>query len=319
MKALFVTLLTLLTATSLMATIKFSTKDDDWETGGTWNAGTKPVSNDTIVISAGDTVTVNSNINNLNHVVIIVYGLLDLTNNGKLDLDNTSKIFVQTGGKIIGDGNSDKIKIGSEIWNGSDPPVVGPKYADGGSGGFQPWVVLAVSFQSFYVIRQGVNIQIFWSTSEEVNNAYYAIEKSTDGKSWKQVATVAGAGTSAAINRYTYTDKNVTDAVAYYRLRQVDKNGAAYYSTVRAVRYNEATVANIYASSNKTVVVDFNSEIKDNVSIQLINMSGQVIVRKEFSQASYRLVVNAMSAGSGVYAVRVSDSKGWSEVKKIAL
>jgi hypothetical protein len=67
------------------------------------------------------------------------------------------------------------------------------------------------------------------------------------------------------------------------------------------------------------VIIDFNSDVKDNVSIQLINMGGQVIVRKEFSKASYRLVVNTMGAGSGVYVVRVSDSKGWSEVKTIML
>jgi hypothetical protein len=97
-------------------------------------------------------------------------------------------------------------------------------------------------------------------------------------------------------------------------------NGAAYYSAIRTLRNNEtAATANIYASSNKTVTIDFNSDVKDNVSIQLINMSGQVIVRKEFSKASYRLIVDAMSAGSGVYVVRISDSKGWSEVKKIML
>jgi hypothetical protein len=166
----------------------------------------------------------------------------------------------------------------------------------------------------------GANIQLSWSTSAEANNAYYAIEKSTDARSWKQVAVIPGAGTSAQINKYDYTDKNSTDAIVYYRIRQVDINGTSFYSAIRSLRNNEnSQAANIYASSNKTVIIDFNSDVKDNVYIQVINMSGQVIVRKEFSQASYRLVLDATGAGSGVYAVRVSDSKGWSEVKKIAL
>ena len=97
-------------------------------------------------------------------------------------------------------------------------------------------------------------------------------------------------------------------------------NGAAFYSAIRSLRNNEAaSVTNVYASSNQTVIIDFNSDTKDNVSIQLINMSGRVIVRKDFSQASYRLTVNTMGAGSGVYVVRISDSKGWSEVKTIML
>ena len=91
-------------------------------------------------------------------------------------------------------------------------------------------------------------------------------------------------------------------------------------SRIRSLRNIETNqVTNIFASSYKTITIDFNSDVKDNISIQLINMSGQVIVRKDYNQASYRLIVNAMSAGSGVYAVRVSDSKGWSEVKKITL
>jgi hypothetical protein len=320
MKTLFVTLLTLLMATSLMASRKDSRKDGDWDTGSTWTPGTVPGSNDTIVITLGDTVTISGN-ENLNHVVIIIYGMLDLSNNGKLNLDNLSKIFVQTGGKIIGNGNSDQIKLGSDMkWNGSEPPIIGPQYANNGTSGFDPWTTLPVNFQSFYVTRQGANIQLSWSTSAEVNNAYYTIEKSTDSRTWKQIATVTGAGTVNEVSQYGYTDKNITDAVDYYRIRQVGNNGVASYSSVRLVRSNEAiAVTNIYASLNKTITIDFNSDVKDNVSIQLINMSGQVIVRKEFNQASYRLIVDAMSAGSGVYAVRVSDSKGWSEVKKIAL
>jgi|GEM_PF-3707087 len=47
-------------------------------------------------------------------------------------------------------------------------------------------------------------------------------------------------------------------------------------------------------------------------------MNGQLIVRKDYKQASYRLTFN-VSAGSGIYVVKVSDANGWSEVKKITL
>ncbi|OQP47123.1 hypothetical protein A4H97_06315 [Niastella yeongjuensis] len=319
MKALLVTLFTLLMATTLMATRKTAT-NGSWTSSSTWSPAGAPADGDTLIIPSGVTVTVSGN-NKLDKIVIIVSGVLDLSTNGKLDLDDKSKIFVQTGGKIIGNGNSDQIKLGSDIkWKGGDPPVIGPKYADDGTSGFEPWSVLAASFQSFYVTRQGANVQLSWSTISELNNAYYAIERSTDSRTWKQIGTVSGAGTASVVTKYSYTDNNITDAVDYYRIRQVDKIGGVSYSIIREINDNEnSTVANIYASLNKTVIIDFNSDAKDNVSIQLINMSGQVIVRKEFKQASNRLIVDAMSAGSGVYAVRVSDSKGWSEVKKIAL
>jgi hypothetical protein len=320
MKLIYTTLFALLMATSLMAGSIKATKDDNWKTNNTWNLSRTPQNGDSIIIVDTATVTLDENID-LDNVVIIIYGVLDLEN-GKLRLNSASRIIIHTGGKITGLNSNDQIKIGNDIkFKGTQLVQTGYSFADNSTGnGFVAAATLPVNFQSFYVTRQGSNIQLSWSTSEEVNNNYYAVEKSTDARSWKQVAIVMGAGTSALVNKYAYSDKNITDAVVYYRIRQVDMNGGAFYSAVRFLRSDVTSqVTNIFASSNKTIIIDFNSDVKDNVSIQVINMNGQVIVRKDLNQASYRLIVNAMSAGSGVYAVRVSDSKGWSEVKKIAL
>jgi hypothetical protein len=320
MKALFVTLLTLLTATGLMAHTVTAKTNGSWNNASTWTPATAPVDGDTIIIPAGKTVIQDDNNLNLNNVVVMVYGVLDL-DKGKLILDNGSRVLIESGGKLTGHGSNDQLRIGNDIvYKGSQGDLPGPSYTDSTThGGWAILVPLPVNFQSFYATRQGANVQLSWSTSAEENNAYYGIEKSIDAHHWNQIAIEMGAGTSALVNKYDYTDKNITDAVVYYRIHQVDLNGTTSYSAIRSVRSNGNQAASIYASSNKTVTIDFNSDVKDNVSIQLINMNGQVIVRKEFSQASYRLVVDATGASSGVYAVRVSDSKGWSEVKKIAL
>ena len=321
MKLIYTTLLTLLMATSLMAGSIKSQNNGNWNTNSTWNQTNRiPLNGDSIIIPVNDTVLLDDNID-LDNVVIIIYGVLKF-DNGKLKLNAASKVIVQMTGKITGINHDDQIRIGNvEKFDGSQLLQTGYSYADNTTGsGFSLPIILPVHFQSFYVSRQGSNSQISWSTSDEMNNNYYAVEKSTDARNWKQVAVVMGAGTSALVNKYSFTDKNIADAVVYYRIRQVDMNGVAFYSAIRSLRNNgNSQVTNIYTSSNKTVTIDFNSDVKDNVSIQLVNMSGQVIVRKQFNQASYRLIVDAMSAGSGVYAVRVSDSKGWSEVKKIAL
>jgi hypothetical protein len=320
MKLIYTTLLTLLMATSLMAGSIKANSNGNWKTNSTWNQTNRiPINGDSIIIPVNDTVLLDDNID-LDNVVVIIYGVLKF-DNGKLRLNAASKVIVQMTGKITGINHNDQIRIGNvEKFDGSQLLQTGYSYADNTTGsGFSLPIILPVHFQSFYVTRQGSNSQISWSTSEEMNNNYYAVEKSTDARNWKQVAVVMGAGTSALVNKYSFTDKNIADAVVYYRIRQVDMNGVALYSAIRSLRNNgNSQVTNIYTSSNKTVTIDFNSDVKDNVSIQLVNMSGQVVVRKDFNQASYRLVVDAMSAGSGVYAVRVSDSKGWSEVKKIA-
>jgi hypothetical protein len=318
LKQIYFTLFAFLMASSLMANTKFARANNLWDNNSTWNPSSAPIDGDTLIIPSGKTVTVNGNFD-LYNVVIIISGVLDL-DNGKLRLNSASKVYVQSGGKLTGNGSNDQLTINGDLkYRGSDGILSGPQYADNGTSDFDPWVILTVSFQSFYVTRQGTNNQLSWSTSAEVNHAYYAIEKSTDSRTWKQIAQVTGTGTSDLVNKYGYTDKNSSDAVVYYRIREVSTNGANFYSAIRALHNGNSSLTHIYASTNKTITIDLNSDVKDNVSIQLINMSGQVIVRKDFKQASYRLIVDAMSAGSGVYAVQVSDSKGWSEVKKIAL
>lgn len=319
MKSVLTILVTLTMALGLKANVITAKADGDWSSAATWNPARVPADGDTIVIPVGDTVTFTSDIN-LNNVRIRVFGLLELDSHAKLRLDDQSVVVIESGGKLIGHGASDQLRIGNTtIFKGNDPPVTGYAYADDTTGGFISGT-LPVVYETFYVTHQGSNNQLSWSTSKELNSISYAVEKSTDARNWKQIAIVAGAGNSSLVNKYAYTDKNGNDAVVYYRIRQVDVNGTAMYSAIRALRNNETgSVTNIYASSGKTVIIDLNSDVKDNIFIQLINMSGQVIVRKEFSKASYRLVVNTTGAGSGVYVVRVSDGKGWSEVKTIML
>lgn len=321
MKPVYTTLFTLLMATSLMAGSISAKSNGNWKVNSTWNKTTRiPQNGDSIIIPVNDTVALDDNID-LDNVVIIVYGILNL-DGGKLRLNAASRVIVQMTGKITGINHDDQIRIGNVLkFNGSQLVQTGYSFADNTTGsGFSAPIILPVRFQSFYVTRQGSNSQLNWSTSQEENNNYYAVEKSADARNWKQVAIVMGAGTSSLVNKYSYTDKNINEAAVYYRIRQVDMSGLAFYSAIRFLRNSEnSQVTNIYMSSNKTVTIDFNSDVKDNVSIQLINMSGQIVVRRDFNQASYRLIVDAMSASSGVYVVRVSDSKGWSEVKKIAL
>lgn len=319
MKSVYIILFTLFITIGLKANIITAQANGDWSSITTWNPARVPADGDTVIIPAGDSVALTADIS-LDKVRLRVYGKLNLTSNAKLRLDYQSVVNIESGGRLMGSGANDQLRINnSTIFKGNDPDVVGYAYADNSTGGFISGT-LPVVYESFYATRQGANNQLSWSTSKEQNNNYYAIEKSTDAHSWKQIAVVAGAGTSSLVNKYGYTDKNNKDAVAYYRIHQADMNGAEFYSAIRTLRNSEAgSLTNIYASSNKTVIIDFNSDVKDNVSIQLINMGGQVLVRKEFSKASYRLVVNTMGAGSGVYVVRVSDSKGWSEVKTIML
>jgi hypothetical protein len=318
MKHLFTTLIALtITILSFAApVIKAKTNNGDWTNNSTWNLNREPKDNDTIVIPAGITVIMDKN-RKLDKVIIRVFGILDF-NNGKLDLDKNSSIIVEYNGRITGSKNSEFIKIeGVEKYRGTGADIIGYAFANSTTGnGFSVGSSLPVVFNSFFVSQSGSNVKISWTTSQEVNNSRFVIERSFDGRNWNDVAAIAGAGSSTDLNKYDYTDKNINASVVYYRIRQVDVNGHTEYSAIRTVRKsNGTTQTNMYATK-QTVTIDFNSEVKNNVVVQVLNENGQVVARQDYQQASYSVSMNIPTARPGIYIVVVSDNNGWREVKK---
>ncbi len=79
-------------------------------------------------------------------------------------------------------------------------------------------------------------VELNWSTDSEINNDYFAIERSVDGQSWEQIAKVLGHGNSSKTNEYQFRDILTISSWLYYRLMQVDFNGAVEYSSIKAVK-----------------------------------------------------------------------------------
>lgn len=79
-------------------------------------------------------------------------------------------------------------------------------------------------------------IKLYWGTQSEVNNAGFEIQRSLDGQNFAQIhpnAWVNGSGTTQTPVNYTYDDDRVEANVKYYyRLKQIDFNGAYKYSNI---------------------------------------------------------------------------------------
>lgn len=91
--------------------------------------------------------------------------------------------------------------------------------------------VLPVKWLSYDIEKQKSGVQISWSTASEVNSSHYEIEKSIDQKTWQTAGQVKAGGHSNATLKYTYFDDEL-DCKPYYRIKQVDFDGAYSYSRV---------------------------------------------------------------------------------------
>lgn len=101
---------------------------------------------------------------------------------------------------------------------------------------------LPVSLVSFEAARSRTGAQLRWTTASEQNNAYFAVERSTDGEAFAPIGKVTGAGTTSRRTDYSFVDNKLPGTLGglvYYRLQQVDHDGSATYSQVQVVQVSQ--------------------------------------------------------------------------------
>lgn len=304
--------------------ITFNSSYGDWSKASNWDLNRVPKNGDSIVIPLNNTVVFDKS-DTLADVYIKVMG--GLTIQKKMRLGGVSVIELTGTGTLNAlnvQRNVEVIVMNGVIKYDENAPlsIYGPAFATSNSGvspnGFN-LTVLPVVFNGFFVTRNNNNIVLNWSTAQESNSSNYEVQRSFDGANWSTIAIMMGAGTSNTVQQYSFTDKNMTAAVAYYRIKQVDIDGRYEYSTVRSIRASEAAASTrIYAAGN-TVNIEFNKEVKNPITVRIVNMNGQVIGQRTYQQAAYRIAMNMNNSVSGAYIVQLNDNEGWNEVKKIVL
>ena len=98
---------------------------------------------------------------------------------------------------------------------------------------------LPVEWLSFEGELAEGEVLLHWSTATETNNAYFEIERSTDGMEFSPIGRVEGALESTTTREYQFRDRNPLPGLNYYRLRQVDLDGQAGFSKILSVENKE--------------------------------------------------------------------------------
>ena len=101
---------------------------------------------------------------------------------------------------------------------------------------------LPVELLSFEVKTDRDESLLTWTTATELNNDRFEVERSADGKNYETLGSVAGMGTTETEQEYRFTDRQPLNGTSYYRLRQIDFDGAFEYSPVVIAERKTETV-----------------------------------------------------------------------------
>ncbi|MCG7859305.1 hypothetical protein MD537_20175, partial [Flavihumibacter sediminis] len=112
-------------------------------------------------------------------------------------------------------------------------------------------------------------------------------ERSTDNRQFSSIGTIEpemGEGKT----RFSFTDKTAKGELFYYRLKMVDIDRTVTYSKTLTVRLNKGASTDelqVYPTviTSNQVMVKAGSSHK-NVDINLVDLSGRVLIRQHVSQ-----------------------------------
>jgi hypothetical protein len=115
-------------------------------------------------------------------------------------------------------------------------------------------VVLPVVLTRFGASRTAAGVQLRWATASENNSARFEVQRSLDGRTFATVASLPAAGSSQLGRTYATVDGAAPLAALYYRLRQVDQDGTAQYSSVVTLAAGADLLSGAYPNPAREVV-----------------------------------------------------------------
>ena len=198
-------------------------------------------------------------------------------------------------------------------------------------------ITLPVQLVSFNASQNtaGAGVLLRWSTLSEVNN--YGFEVQRGALSSGDFVTVSGAvipghGTTTVPRDYSYADGSAPAGTWYYRLKQIDLDGAVHYSDPAKVDVKPVGTAQdvpaVYSLGqnfpnpfNPETTIRYSLPSRSYVHLAVYNALGErvaVLADGEQESGLHEVRFDGSALASGVYFYRLQ-SAGFVQTKKLSL
>ena len=215
-----------------------------------------------------------------------------------------------------GSGGSNYIRSGAT-------GVTNSSGVDGGSGGDNTngsvtldfSLALPVELVQFTALSQKGQVELKWKTATELNNAGFDIQHSADGRNWKTLAFVPGAGTVQEEQSYRYIDEHPLPGLNYYRLKQIDFDGQFENSKIVSVDVSWKNKGlRLYpnpATDAATLILE--TAYSGKAILNLYNPLGQPVMTKYLSleRGAFQADIKLGEFPGGVYLLEVRYGKAY--------
>jgi hypothetical protein len=170
---------------------------------------------------------------------------------------------------------------------------------------------LPVLITSFTASLNKDIVLLDWTTSQEINNKFFTIERSTDGTNFSSLGNVNAAGNSSVSKNYHMNDLQPFEGLNYYRLSQTDIDGRKEFVGVKKVIYKSlrnfsATVVNTAPGLINVTIHNANGGL---LQMKVVDMLGREVLSRSFSSGTNN-ISQSIQLQKGTYVLILANNNG---------
>lgn len=187
--------------------------------------------------------------------------------------------------------------------------------------------IIPVELNYFYANIIENNVHLHWSTSSEVNNFGFEIQRKvlSSNTNWTKIGFVNGAINSSKKIDYTFVDPNPIRGDILYRLKQIDLNGdyKIYPSVYVKFAFSDKFSLNQNYPNpfNPFTEIEYSLKSREFVELKIYDMLGNQVanlVNEMQDAGNYKKFFDASNLSSGIYIYRLK-AGSFIETKKMVL
>ena len=246
--------------------------------------------------------------------------ITDINNDGIMDM---------IGGGTAGFGTGATTNI--YLWNSQlayqVPEIQIPmfQYNTMHNGVFDNPTIVPVELISFSTSVLNDDVELIWTTSSELNNFGFEVQRRTEDSDFYTIGFVKGSGTTTGQNDYLFVDKDLSPLKYYYRLKQVDYNGTFDYSPILEVTISgvlEFSLGQNYPNPfNPSTMISYQLPVSGVVTLIVYDLLGREVATlvNEYKPAGrYEVKFDGYQLSSGVYLYKLTAGE-YTAARKLTL
>jgi hypothetical protein len=223
-------------------------------------------------------------------------------------------VYANTGNQVTISGLTDQKTYYYRVieFNGNSAPVYSNQYLEGQ---FTVGTPLPVIWLYFRAEPESGQVKLEWATAIEDQNHRFVIERAQGQGAYQAIDSIAGAGNSSSVQRYSYADRSNLQGSVRYRIRQVDIDGRFSYSQELLVQLSHSSASlRLYPNPATDMVKISGLKAGENYTVAVYDMRGQQLMQQRL-QGTNTLNLNQLPTGQ--YLLRITRGDATETLKLI--